>query len=145
MSNYGRTWYALLWMYVCLILHPLAQFTFWSRVHITRSSKHGASVNSEIKHSASHRGISYALKEDTYLSIFLDLVLSHGTMVQIIFGTLVLSATTWIDTRAAFRVVGRYAASAILCRLLLMYEFNGLRAAVAAEIVHLAKERSEVE
>lgn len=116
-------------MYLCLILHPLALFTFWSRVRITRSPERGTWANNEIKHSASHRGISYALKEDTYLSIFLDWVLSHGAIVQIIFGTLVLSATTLIDTHDAFKIVGRFAASAILCRLILMYELYGLRAA----------------
>ncbi|KAL8801417.1 MAG: hypothetical protein Q9182_004481 [Xanthomendoza sp. 2 TL-2023] len=143
--NCGRTWYAFLWMYLCLILHPLALFTFWSRVRITRSPEHKGWVNTETKHCASYCGVSYSLKEDTYLSLFLDWVLSHGAIIQIIFGTLVLSASTLIDTHDAFRVVGRYAASAILCRLILMYELYGLRAAVAAGTIHLAKQHSDAE
>ncbi|KAI4224252.1 MAG: hypothetical protein LQ349_007268 [Xanthoria aureola] len=143
--NCGRTWYAFLWMYLCLVLHPLALVTFRSQVRITRPPEHSAWANNEIKHSASHRGISYALKEETYLSISLDWVMSHGAIVQIIFGTLVLSATTLIDTRDAFKTVGLYSASAILCRLILMYELYGLWAAVAAGTIHLARERPEVE
>lgn len=143
--NCGRTWYAFLWMYLCLILHPLALFTFWSRVRITRESHRRNWIVSETKHSASNSGITYSLKEDTYLSLFLDWVLSHGAIIQIIFGTLVLSASTLINTKDAFQIVGRYAASAILCRLILMYELYGLRAAVAAGTIHLTKEQSEVE
>ncbi|KAL8685179.1 MAG: hypothetical protein Q9224_005926 [Gallowayella concinna] len=143
--NCGRTWYAFLWMYLCLILHPLALFAFWSRVRITRSPEHRGWVSNETKHCASYTGVSYSLKEDTYLSLFLDWVLSHGAIIQIIFGTVVLSASTLIDTHDAFRVVGRFAASAILCRLVLMYELYGLRAAVAAGTIHLAKEHSESE
>ncbi|KAL8635387.1 MAG: hypothetical protein Q9228_007116 [Teloschistes exilis] len=111
----GRTWYAFLWMYLCLILHPLTLLAFWSR-----------------------SGISYVLKKESYLYLFLEWVLSHGAIIQIIFGTLVLSASTLIDTFDAFRIVGRYAASAILCRLILMYELYGMRAAVTAGTVHVA-------
>ncbi|KAL8992421.1 MAG: hypothetical protein Q9169_007117 [Polycauliona sp. 2 TL-2023] len=143
--NCGRTWYAFLWMYLCLILHPLALLTFWSRVRITRSPEFGAWASSEIKHSGSHQGITYALKQDSYLSLFLDWVLSHGAIIQIIFGTLTLSATTLIDTSDAFVIVGRYAGSAILGRLILMYELYGLRAALAAGTIHLAKGASESE
>ncbi|KAL8869900.1 MAG: hypothetical protein Q9174_003923 [Haloplaca sp. 1 TL-2023] len=143
--NCGRTWYAFLWVYLCLVLHPLALFTFWSRVRITRSSEPRSWISSETRHCASHSGITYGVKEDTYLSLFLDWILSHGAIIQIIFGTLVLSATTLISTPDAMKVVGRYAASAILCRLILMYELYGLRAAVAAGTVHLAKESKTVE
>ena len=134
--NCGRTWYAFLWMYLCLALYPLGLAAFWSRVSIKRS-KPGFWVNKETQHCASHSGISYVLKEESYLSLFLEWVLSHGAIIQIIFGTLVLSATTLISTRDAFMIAGRYAASAILCRLILMVELYGLRAAVAAGAIHL--------
>lgn len=77
------------------------------------------------------------MNEKSYRFIFLDWVLSHGVIIQIIFGTMVLSSTTLMSVPDAFRIVGRYAASAILCRLILMYELYGLRAAVAAGAVRV--------
>ncbi|KAL8762472.1 MAG: hypothetical protein Q9203_007596 [Teloschistes exilis] len=135
--NCGRTWYAFLWMYLCLILHPLNLLAFWSRVSVKRTEA-TPWANNETKHCASQSGISYVLKKESYLYLFLEWVLSHGAIIQIIFGTLVLSASTLIDTFDAFRIVGRYAASAILCRLILMYELYGMCAAVTAGTVHVA-------
>ena len=135
--NCGRTWYAFLWMYLCLLLHPLGLIVFWSRVSIKRSEANFW-IKHEAKFCASHTGISYALKDESYISLFLEWGLSHGAILQIIFGTLVLSSSTLIDTSDAFTIVGRYAGSAILCRLILMYELYGLRAAVVAETIHVA-------
>ena len=135
--NCGRTWYAFLWMYLCLLLHPLGLIVFWSRVSIKRSES-SFWIQHETKSCASHTGISYALKDESYISLFLEWVLSHGAILQIIFGTLVLSSSTLIDTSDAFAIVGRYAGSAILCRLILMYELYGLRAAVVAGTIHVA-------
>ena len=132
--NCGRTWYAFLWMYLCLILYPLGLFTFASRVRVKRA-KSRAWISNEIKHCANHTGTTFVMKEESYRFIFSDWVLSHGAIIQIIFGTMTLSSTTLINVPDAFRIAGRYAASAILCRLILMYELYGLRAAVAAGAV----------
>ncbi|KAL8793876.1 MAG: hypothetical protein Q9195_003495 [Heterodermia aff. obscurata] len=132
--NCGRTWYAFLWMYLCLPLHGLGLTVFWARVRVkhppypslTYWTKH------EPKSCASHSGTAFSLKEESYAALFLEWMLSHGAILQIIFGTLVLSSSTLIDTSDAFALVGRWAASAIVCRLVLMYELYGLRAAVGA-------------
>ena len=132
--NCGRTWYAFLWMYLCFILYPLGLWTFASRVSVKRANSR-AWISNEGKHCANHTGTTFVLKEESYRFIFSDWVLSHGAIIQIIFGTMVLSSSTLINVPDAFRIAGRYAASAIICRLIVMYELYGLRAAAAAGAV----------
>lgn len=50
-----------------------------------------------------------------------------------------LSASTLVVTPDAIQVIGRFAASAILCRLILMYELYGLRAALASGAIRLVE------
>lgn len=71
--NCGRTWYAWLWMYMCLVLYPLSLFTFWSRVNIQRSTWKFW-LSNETTHCASRTGICYSLKDESYLSLFLEWV-----------------------------------------------------------------------
>ena len=135
--NCGRTWYAFLWMYLCLLLYPLALWTFAARVRVKRT-KSRLWISNETKPCANHAGSTFCLKEESYHFLFLDWLLSHGAIIQIIFGTLVLSATTLIGVSDAFTMTGRYAASAIVCRLILMYELYGLRAAVSKGTISLS-------
>ena len=138
--NCRRTWCAFLWMYLCLLLHPLSLSMFAARVRIPRPASSSPSCSSrfwklgrETQDCASYTGLTFSLKKkEFHLFLFLDWLVSHGAGPQIIFGTLVLSSTTLIDIVDAFTIIGRYAASAIVCRLILLYELNALRAIVAA-------------
>lgn len=49
-----------------------------------------------------------------------------GTVLHIIFGTLVFSSILFIATADAVTVAARYLASAVLCRIILNYELDGI-------------------
>lgn len=49
--------------------------------------------------------------------------------IHVIFGTLAFSSMQFISVKDAFGVIGRYTASVIVCRVIVMYELSGLRSA----------------
>ncbi|KAK0611692.1 hypothetical protein B0T14DRAFT_488904 [Immersiella caudata] len=51
------------------------------------------------------------------------------TVVHILYGTLAFSSLSFIGTRDAISVLGRFMASVLTCRVILMYEIAGLREA----------------
>lgn len=53
--------------------------------------------------------------------------------VQILFGTAVLSSLTFIATLDAVVVILRYVVSGCVCRIILMYELQGMRLVENAE------------
>lgn len=55
-------------------------------------------------------------------------------MLHIVFGTLVFSGILFISTQDATAVVARFFASALVCRLVMMYELAGIRE--ATDVVH---------
>jgi hypothetical protein len=52
---------------------------------------------------------------------------SIGTVAHIIFGTLIFSSMNFIGPRDAMQVLGRYMASILCSRILLMYELSVVR------------------
>jgi hypothetical protein len=57
----------------------------------------------------------------------LSWVLSVYVIVHVVYGMLVLSSLYFIGPRDALGVVGRYMASVLVCRVIVMYEIAGLR------------------
>lgn len=55
-------------------------------------------------------------------------LLSTSTVMHITFGSLLLSGLLFIGPRDALGVIGRYMASVLVCRAVLMFELAGLRA-----------------
>lgn len=56
-------------------------------------------------------------------------LLSIATIIQILFGTLILSSLLFFTVRDAVLVVGRYAASSIVCRSIVRFELAGMKEA----------------
>jgi hypothetical protein len=54
---------------------------------------------------------------------------STGTILHMVFGTLVFSGTLFISVQDSLTVVFRYFISALVCRIILMYELAGMRQA----------------
>ncbi|KAM7189692.1 hypothetical protein V8F33_009940 [Rhypophila sp. PSN 637] len=59
--------------------------------------------------------------------IILGWILSVLSVLHIIFGTLTLSSMLFIGPRDALKVIARFVASALACRIITMYELAGLR------------------
>lgn len=64
---------------------------------------------------------------DTMLFIGLKWFLTPSIILHVIFCKLVLSSLTFICPRDAVEVIGRFMASVLLCRAVLMYEIAGIR------------------
>ncbi|OTA84583.1 hypothetical protein M434DRAFT_36423 [Hypoxylon sp. CO27-5] len=56
---------------------------------------------------------------------------SIATFWQIIFGTCIFSGILFISTQDAWMVFARYWVSALCCRLIVMFEFNGMKVSLA--------------
>ena len=84
----------------------------------------------EIRLCAVHRGIVYTLQPETYLYLFLAWLVSTTTVVHLVYGTLVLSSSTLILANDAVFIIFRYIVSTLVCRMILMFEVYGMRAAV---------------
>lgn len=61
------------------------------------------------------------------LLVFLSWALSICVIVHVTYETLVLLSLYFIGPRDAVGVVGRYMASVLVCRIIVMYEIAGLR------------------
>ncbi|KAM7197963.1 hypothetical protein V8F20_006411 [Naviculisporaceae sp. PSN 640] len=75
------------------------------------------------------RAVSVDVWGETRGFITVAWILHTLTVVHILFGTLVFSSLMFIGTRDAVFVLGRFMASVLFCRVILMYEIAGLREA----------------
>ena len=67
------------------------------------------------------------LRDENLFFLLLSWFTSVCTVLHIIYGTLVFSSTLFISTQDSTGVAGRYVGSVVLCRIVLAYEFSGLR------------------
>ncbi|KAF7594438.1 hypothetical protein BBP40_009260 [Aspergillus hancockii] len=67
--------------------------------------------------------------EESYLFLFFSWCTSTGTVIHILYGTMVLSSLLSISVEDALAMAGRYLASVVCCRIVLVYELAGLRQA----------------
>ncbi|KAI1819807.1 hypothetical protein F4861DRAFT_110434 [Xylaria intraflava] len=65
--------------------------------------------------------------DESYTQVIINWVLSAAIVAHVIFGTIVLSSLTFIGPKDALGVVGRFAASVLVCRAVLMHEVAGIR------------------
>jgi len=82
-----------------------------------------------VTQSEKDRVVSVDLFGETKRFIGVAWLLHTLTVVHILFGTLVFSSLAFIGTRDAVLVLGRFMASVLFCRVILMYEIAGLREA----------------
>ena len=73
-------------------------------------------------------------KPEGWCFYILSWATSTGTVLHIIFGTLIFSSILFIATADAVTVAARYLASAVLCRILLNYELDGISYGAEAAI-----------
>lgn len=81
----------------------------------------------EITLSVMKQAMEFDFRDETVLFISLHWFLSTATICHIIFGTLILSSLLFVGPKDALGVVGRFMASALACRIVLMYEISGMR------------------
>lgn len=83
--------------------------------------------STELIPTVSQESVKVKFFKECRLYIFLSWALSTGIICHIIFGTFLMSSFLFLGPNDAMGVAGRYMASVLLCRILLMYEIAGIR------------------
>ena len=128
------TFHPFLWLYTTGLVHLGGIWTFASRVKTERVRRENKRFEGwwkdEIRLCAAHRDVVYTLQPETYLYLFLAWLVSTTTVFHLVYGTLVLSSSTLINVNDAVFIIFRYIVSTVVCRMVLMFEVYGIRAAV---------------
>jgi hypothetical protein len=125
-----------LWAFLAVAVHLFGTLSVHIRVRIVTG---GSDVNTsrrgrlwrgilrEFIPSAAQEDAELEIKNETYLYIVLAWFTSTGTVLHIIYGTLLFSSLLFISTSDAVVVVLRYLLSTWACRAMVMFELSGLR------------------
>ena len=128
------TFHPYLWTFMAGLIHLGGVCAFATRVRIYRPGHHSWSLrgwlSNETKLCAAHRGVEYELRHESRYSLILSWLVATATVVHLVYGTLVLSSSTFIDTDDAVIIIFRYLLSTVAARIVLMFELYGLQAAV---------------
>lgn len=129
----------LLWAFLAIVVHLFGTLAVMLRVRL--SSRSGDTISTtkdqvkraicrEFKISCDQEPSKLEFRKESRLFIFISWFTSTGTVLHIIFGTVVFSSMLFISTQDALIVVGRYLASALICRIVLMFEVSGMRGVI---------------
>jgi len=124
----------LLWAFLALVIHIFGAIT--NRFRISLKPIKGTAVElfmREFQLNARLPPTTLEFKQESYTFIFLSWFTSTGSVLHIMFGTLVFSSILFISTRDAAFVVLRFVLSAVICRAVLMLELSGMRECVVVE------------
>lgn len=124
----------LLWAFLALVIHIFGAIT--NRFRISLRPIKGTAVElfmREFQLNACLPPTTLEFKQESYTFIFFSWFTSTGSVLHIMFGTLVFSSILFISTRDAAYVVLRFVLSAVICRAVLMLELSGMRGCVVVE------------
>ena len=129
-----------LWTFATGLIHISGVCTFATRVRIRHHDWNLRGwLRQEVKLCAAHRSVEYELKGESWHSQVFGWIAATATVVHLIYGTLVLSSSTFIDTDDAVVIIFRYLLSTGVARIVLMLELGGLQAAVVKSTAHTTR------
>lgn len=120
-----------LWTFLAIVIHIGGIGAFHSRVRVRRKPQDQGALSRWLLDEV----VPLALQDPVHLEWRSEHVWFYGltwflkiiTTGQILFGTLLLSSLLFFTVRDATLVIGRYAASAIICRAIVHFELAGLK------------------
>lgn len=129
--NCQNWYYPLIWNMVPLMIYPLVIFgRFVIHGNIRREGL-GAwmirSVREEFTLSVNQSALSNQFPKETFMMAIIDMATQMATIGQLILGTVVFSSLLMVSVWDAENLMLRYAASAIVCKIVFMYEMCGIR------------------
>ncbi|KAJ2985236.1 hypothetical protein NUW58_g5644 [Xylaria curta] len=133
----------LLWSLFALIIHVFGTIAVHLRVRLESDAGSSpekiewgqrsfisivwAKAGSEFTLSSSRPGAILHIRKEMPMFYLFSWFTSIGTIVHIIYGTLLFSGTLFVGTEDAILVVFRYFLSTVVCRIILMMEISGMR------------------
>jgi hypothetical protein len=124
------TYIPWLWVFIGVLLHIIGSFTFHLHVSVTRERTR-LSLATWFRPLYTpwfeHGTVRTETQMETYLFIFMSWFMSVGTVLHVIFGTLMFSALLFVAVEDGLMIIGRFMASVVLCRIILLFEIVRLR------------------
>lgn len=71
--------------------------------------------------------LKLVVKDRTAWFVFCTWITSIGTVAHIIYGTLIFSSILFVSTSDAVKIVARFVASTVVCRVILVFEITGMQ------------------
>ena len=125
----------LVWALMGVPVHFVGSWSSYLRTRITTEQRDTLWGHfDEFRLCMYHKPARVELVKESYWFICWAWLLSLGTILHIIFGTLMFSSILFISSDYALRVTGRYLASTIVCRIVLMFELAGMRRVVSMDL-----------
>jgi hypothetical protein len=124
----------LLWALLAMPIHLVGAAALRLRVRIVdaKQTSHGI-IRNEFGLCMSQPAAHLRLEKRTLLFVFISWFISIGTIIHMIYGTLVLSSTMFVATADALILATRYFASTIVCRAISAFELGGMATRVKVE------------
>ena len=128
-------WVVFLWAFLGITIHFLGAVAVYLRVKLIplrpSDAKSSSSWLARI-HTLRHQNtLELQLLGETFLSNVLSWVSSIYTVCHIFYGTLLFSSVLFISIGDVIKVVLRFMASTVVCRLILKYELSSLQGIVS--------------
>lgn len=130
------TYEQFIWTYIAILIHLGGCMALRLRVedNVTMTKKtlpfqqrFLERIKIELSLSRRQPALQLIWKHESPLFTFLSWCVSTGTVLHIVYGTLVFSSILFISTQDSVTVVARYFGSALICRIVLVYELSGMR------------------
>lgn len=141
---YDNTWLPLLWTCSAPFIYACGAFAIMLRIDFNipqQATEQKAGMlkrlfRREMQLCSQQDQASVTFRQESYSFIFLSLLTSLLAIVHLAFGTVLLSSSLFVGTGDAFVITARYFASAAVCRVILMFEMNGMRQTVDLRYEH---------
>ena len=125
-------WLPVAWACLSIAIHFAGAISVALRMKFVNTSPVSKSeslwirLRNEVTPSARISGQKVRWKPEGWIFYILSWLTSTGTVLHIIFGTLIFSSILFIATADAVGVVAQYLASAVVSRIILNYELDGI-------------------
>jgi hypothetical protein len=130
------TYLPLLWTILGISIHISGAAALWVRTTAMRKRSCASTfqlLRQQFKPLDRHIASDMEFEDESYLYICFSWFTSLLSMCHLIYGTLAFSSMLFISVRDSLTVIARYMASAICCRVILMYKLSLLRDFTNAE------------
>lgn len=137
--NFGTNiiWFPVLWPAFAVLIHIVAMIAVRSKVRFrdkTEPAKRPSRIRQELSLCLNHPRTVLKTQEESPWFLATAWIVSTGTVLHIILGTLVFSSLLFLLTKDAITVAVQYIASTLVCKMVLVYELAGLRKTVEVEV-----------
>ncbi|RDL42505.1 uncharacterized protein BP5553_02484 [Venustampulla echinocandica] len=132
-------YYPLLWAVLTSCVHIIGGiWAIYLRAETIRDpqAKRGLAIKltewlrHEFSPCITHNKLVLKWNDETYLYIFVSWFACVATSAHVIFGVVAFSSLIFIGYVDSLKIIGRFIASAVVCRSVLMFELAGMRNAI---------------